>query len=117
RLLQTDTLDGKRKDSALKLVSVYPDHRPADDISWLLAASPSFRISETIEYALMFGTGRSAVDGVLLSAQHADYPKSPTGNAHSPKRQFWEETVKVFRASSGRVVGRTTSTAADATMV
>ena len=99
RLLQTDTLDGKGKDSPLKLVSLYTDQKPADDISRLLAASHRFRISETIEDALTLGTGRLAVDGVLLIAEHGDYPKSPTGNTQYPKRRFWEETLKVFRAS------------------
>jgi len=103
RLLQTDTLDGKGKVSPLKLASLYTDQRPADDISRLLAASHRFRISETIEDALTLGTGRLAVDGVLLIAEHGDYPKSPTGNTQYPKRRFWEETLKVFRASS-RVV-------------
>ena len=103
RLVQTDTLDGKGKDSPLKLVSLYTDQRPADDISRLLAASHRFRISGTIEDALTLGTGRLAVDGVLLIAEHGDYPKSSTGNTEYPKRRFWEETLKVFRAS-GRVV-------------
>src|SRR5438876_1812577 len=103
RLLQTDTLDGKGKESPLKLVSLYTDQKPADDISRLLAASHRFRISETIEDALTLGTGRLAVDGVLLIAEHGDYPKSPTGNTQYPKRRFWEETIKVFKAS-GRVV-------------
>jgi len=103
RLLQTDTLDGKGKDSPLKLVSLYTDQRPADDISRLLAASHKFRLSQTIEDALTLGTGRLAVDGVLLIAEHGDYPKSPTDNTQYPKRRFWEEVLKVFRASNGVV--------------
>jgi hypothetical protein len=103
RLLQTDTLDGKGKDSPLKLVSLYTDQKPANDISRLLAASHRFRISDTIEDALTLGTGRLAVDGVLLIAEHGDYPKAQVGNTQYPKRRFWEETLKVFRAS-GRVV-------------
>jgi hypothetical protein len=103
RLLQTDTLDGKGKDSPLKLVSLYTDQRPSDDISRLLAASHRFRISANIEDALTLGTGRLAVDGVLLIAEHGDYPKTPTGNVQFPKRRFWDEILKVFQ-SSGRVV-------------
>lgn len=104
RLLQTDTLDGKGKDSPLKLVSLYTDQRkPEKDIGRLLAASHRFRVSESIEDALTLGTGRLAVDGVLLIAEHGDYPKSSIGNTQYPKRRFWEETLKVFRAS-GRVV-------------
>ena len=49
RLLQTDTLDGKGKDSPLKLVSLYTDQKTEKDISRLLAASHRFRMSETIE--------------------------------------------------------------------
>src|SRR5262249_31435923 len=36
-------------------------------------------------------------------AEHGDYPKSATGNTQYPKRRFWEEILKVFKAS-GRVV-------------
>jgi hypothetical protein len=103
RLLQTDTLDGKGRDSPLKLVSLYTDQTPEKDISRSLAASHRFRISDTIEDALTLGTGRLAVDGVLLIAEHGDYPKSPLGLPQYPKRRFWEALLKVFRAS-GRVV-------------
>lgn len=103
RLLQTDTLDGKGKDSPLRLVSLYTDQKPANDTSRMLAASHRFPIFNTIEGALTLGTGRLAVDGVLLIAEHGDYPKTPTGNTRYPKRRFWDETVAVFRRS-GRVV-------------
>jgi hypothetical protein len=103
RLLQTDTLDGKGKDSPLKLVSLYTDQRPEKDISRMLAASHRFRVSPSIEDALTLGAGRLAVDGVLLIAEHGEYPKTPLGNTQWPKRRFWEETLKVFRASN-RVV-------------
>jgi len=104
RLLQTDTLDGKGKDSPLKLASLYTDQRkPEKDIGRLLAASHRFRVSDSVEDALTLGTGRLAVDGVLLIAEHGEYPKSKVGNTQYPKRRFWEETLKVFRAS-GRVV-------------
>jgi hypothetical protein len=103
RLLRTDTLDDKGKQSSLKLVSLYTDQRPTNDLSRGLAAKYGFRISPTIEDALTLGTGRLAVDGVLLIAEHGDYPRSATGNIQYPKRRFWEEVLKVFRAS-GRVV-------------
>jgi hypothetical protein len=88
RLLQTDTLDGKGKDSPLKLVSLYTDQRPADDISRLLAASHRFRLSQSIEDALTLGTGRLAVDGILLIAEHGDYPKSPRATRNIPNAGF-----------------------------
>ncbi len=103
RLLQTDTLDGKGKESRLKLASVYTDQKTEKDISRLLAASHRFRISETIEDALTLGTDKLAVDGVLLIAEWGTYPQSGIGNTQWPKRRFWEETIKVFE-KSGRVV-------------
>ncbi len=103
RLLLTDTLDGTGRDSPLQLVSLYTDQRPPNDISRLLAASHRFRIASSVTDALTLGTGTLAVDGVLLVAEHGDYPRSATGNTQYPKRRFWEEMKQVF-AASGRVV-------------
>ncbi|MFM7214999.1 MAG: hypothetical protein ACKO3H_08995, partial [Verrucomicrobiota bacterium] len=103
RLVLTDRLDGTGTESPLKMVSVYTDQRPPNDISRLLAASHRFRIATNITDALTLGTGALAVDGVLLIAEHGNYPKSPTGNTQYPKRRFWDETLSVFR-KSGRVV-------------
>jgi hypothetical protein len=103
RMLQTDTLDGKGAESSLALASLYTDQRTDKDISRRLAASHRFRMSDTIEDALTLGTGRLAVDGVLLIAEHGEYPKSALGNTQYPKRRFWDQTLKVFR-ESGRVV-------------
>lgn len=103
RLLLTDMLDGTGRDSPLSLASLYTDQRPANDISRLLAASHRFPIATSIEEALTLGTGELAVEGVLLVAEHGDYPYSETGNRQYPKRRFWDETLAVFR-KSGRVV-------------
>ncbi|MEZ6072007.1 MAG: hypothetical protein R3C10_17525 [Pirellulales bacterium] len=103
RLLQTDTLDGKGNDSPLELVALYTDQRPTSDTSRMLAASHRFPIYDTIAGALTLGTGKLAVDGVLIVGEHGDYPRSETGNTQYPKRRFFEETVDVFR-KSGRVV-------------
>lgn len=103
RLVLTDMLDGTGRDSPLRMASVYVEQRPPNDISRLLAASHRFRVATNIADALTLGTGTLAVEGVLLIAEHGDYPKSPTGNTQYPKRRFWDETLAVFR-KSGRVV-------------
>jgi hypothetical protein len=103
RLLLTDTLDGLGRERPLELASLYTDQRPPNDISRLLAASHRFPIKTRIADALTLGTGRLAVDGVLLVAEHGRYPYSATGNHRYPKRRFWDETIEVFRRS-GRVV-------------
>jgi hypothetical protein len=103
RLLLTDRLDGSGRDSPLKLISLYTDQKPPNDISRLLAASHRFPIKANIRDALTLGTGRLAAEGVLLVAEHGNYPTSPSGNHQYPKRRFWDETVGVFR-ETGRVV-------------
>lgn len=103
RLLQTHTLDGKGEEPALALASLFTDQVPRNDTSRMLAASHRFPIFDTIADTLTLGGDRLAVNGVLLIAEHGDYPRSPTGNTQYPKRRFWDETVAVFRAS-GRVV-------------
>ena len=103
RLLQTDTLDGKGNDSPLKLVSLYTDQKPSNDISRMLSASHRFPIFDSIAGALTLGTGQLAVDGVLVIGEHGNYPKSPNGNTQYPKRRFLQEVFQVFRQSS-RVV-------------
>ncbi|MDB5352061.1 MAG: hypothetical protein JWN86_3308 [Planctomycetota bacterium] len=103
RLLLTDMLDGTGRESPLKLASLYTDQKPPNDISRLLAASHRFPIKPSIAETLTLGTGKLAVEGVLLVAEHGNYPFSATGNHQYPKKRFWDETIKVFR-QSGRVV-------------
>ncbi len=105
RLLQTDTLDGKGRRPDLELVSLFTDQvdaRPPDK-GQQLAAEHQIRVSKTIEDALTLGTGKLAVDGVLLVAEHGKYPRSEVGQIQYPKRRLFTEIVEVFR-KSGRAV-------------
>jgi len=52
---------------------------------------------ETVEETLTLGTGKLAVDGVLLVAEHGQYPKNATGNTIFPQRRLFNEVQKVFR--------------------
>src|SRR5690606_23217951 len=103
RLLQTDTLDGKGDTPSLELVSLYTDQVPENDISRKLSSQHGFPIFRTVEETLTLGTGKLAVDGVLLIAEHGKYPESPTGQFQFPKRRLFAEIADVFR-KSGRVV-------------
>jgi hypothetical protein len=102
RLLQTYTLDGKGATSPLRLASLYTDQVPPNDTSRKLAAEYKFPIYNTVADALTLGTGKLAVDGVLLIAEHGKYAASDTGNIQYPKRRLFEQIVTVFE-SSGRV--------------
>lgn len=103
RMLKTYSLDGHGEPSQLQLVSVYRDLPTAKDQSEKLAAEHGFIVAKTMEEALTLGTGKLAVDGVIISTEWAPYPLSPTGQIMYPHRQMFEAVVKVFK-DSGRVV-------------
>lgn len=103
RLLQGYYLDGTGGFPRMELVSLYTDQVPHNDISRDLARRHGFRITESVADALTLGTGKLAVDGVLLIAEHGDYPKSPSGQTIFPKKRLFEQIARVFRAS-GRSV-------------
>lgn len=103
QLMQTKTLDGKGEFPKLQLVSLYTDQVPKNDTSRQLAKEHGVPIFDTIEGALTLGTGKLAVDGILLIAEHGQYPKSDTGQTIYPKKRLFAEVRKVFE-SSGRVV-------------
>lgn len=103
RLIEGYDLDGEGEFPRLELASLYTDQVPANDISRRLAREHGFPIHETVAEALVLGTGKLAVDGVLLVAEHGRYEKSETGQTVYPKRRLFDEIVAVFERS-GRSV-------------
>src|SRR5439155_23675439 len=55
------------------------------------------------EDALTLGTGKLAVDGVLLIGEHGDYPYNPKGQKLYPRHEYFQQIVKVFE-KSGKTV-------------
>jgi hypothetical protein len=103
RLLESYSLDGRGEFPRVKLVSLYTDQRPDNDLSRPLARQHGFRLCDTVAEALTLGGDALAVDGVLLVAEHGKYPKSETGQTQYPKRRLFGEIAAVFE-SSGRSV-------------
>ena len=53
--------------------------------------------------ALTLGTGKLAVDGVLLIGEHGNYPRNDSGQILYPRYELMEQIVSVFR-KTGRSV-------------
>jgi hypothetical protein len=88
----------------MDLVSLYVDQVGANDLSRERAARhPAMKICPTIAEALTLGTGKLAVDGVVLVGEHGRYPRNEKGQTQYPRYQFFEQIVEVFR-QSGRSV-------------
>jgi hypothetical protein len=87
-----------------EIASLYIEQTPAKtDLGKAKAQRHKIRQSQTIADALTLGTGLLAVDGVLLIAEHGDYPYNDKLQKLYPRGRFFREVLEVFKAS-GRAV-------------
>ncbi|MDE0105138.1 MAG: hypothetical protein OXN89_22400 [Bryobacterales bacterium] len=103
RILDGYYPNGRRQDPKTRIVSMYTDQVPVDDMSRGLAHRKRFSIYPTIEEALTLRGDRLAVDAVLLIGEHGDYPVNGRGQKLYPRHRLFREIAEVFR-SAGRVV-------------
>jgi hypothetical protein len=75
----------------------------ANDLGRAKAKKHGVRLSPTIADALTLGTGKLAVDAVLLIAEHGDYPLNEKMQKLYPRGRYFREVLDVVRAS-GRSV-------------
>jgi hypothetical protein len=85
------------------LVSLYVDQFPDNDLARATAKRHGMPIYPTLEEALTLGGSKLAVDGVVIIAEHGNYPHNEKGQTLYPRYKFFKQTVKVFE-SSGRSV-------------
>ena len=104
RLLEGYGWESRHHRPALDVVSLYIDQFPESDLSREREARiDNLKIYPTIADALTLGGNQLAVDGVLLIAEHGNYPKNKKQQTLYPRYEFFQQVVEVFRAS-GRVV-------------
>jgi hypothetical protein len=75
----------------------------ATDLGRAKARLHGTRLSPTIADALTLGTGKLAVDAVLLIAEHGTYPYNQKLQKLYPRERFFRQVLDVFRASSRAV--------------
>jgi hypothetical protein len=86
------------------LASIWVDQAGDTDLSRGRAQEvPSMKIFPSIADALTLGTGRLAVDGVLLIGEHGRYERNEKRQTKYPRYEFFKEIVKVFESSSRAV--------------
>ena len=80
----------------LRLVSMYVDQFPKNDMSRALAKRHNFTIYDNIADAVTCGRKEVAVDGVLIIGEHGRYPSNERGQIQYPRRRFFEAVANVF---------------------
>ncbi len=95
---------GRHHQPAVDVVSLYVDRKPSGDLSQERASRhPGLTIYPTIAEALTRGTGKLAVDGVLIIGEHGNYPRNSRGQTLYPRYEFFQKVIQVFR-DTGRGV-------------
>lgn len=90
---------GRIHEPHCQVVSLYIDQFPETDIGRGMAARYRIPIFKTPAETLTLGGKDLAVDGVLLIGEHGNYPTNEKGQTLYPRRELFEEIVKVFRAT------------------
>lgn len=86
-----------------EVASLYIDQTPEHDIGRAFAAEHGIPVFETIGEALTLGGTGINVDGIVLIAEHGDYPVNARGQTVYPRRHFFDAAVAAMVAG-GRTV-------------
>ncbi len=103
RLLEGYGWHGEHYFPRIKLVSLYVDQFPENDLARDREQRHGVPIYETIADALTRGGNTLDVDGVIIIAEHGNYPSNDKGQKRYPRYRFFKEMIEVFE-SSGRSV-------------
>lgn len=103
RFLEGYGWQGEHHKPSLKLASLYVDQFPDNDLARERSKRHNVPIYPSIAEALTMGGSKLAVDGVLVIAEHGDYPKNDRGQKLYPRYKFFKESVKVFEDSERAV--------------
>ena len=83
-----------------EIASLFIEQTPeATDLGKAKAARHGVRLSPDIADALTLGTGKLAVDAVLLIAEHGDFPLNEKLQKLYPRGRYFREIAGVFKAS------------------
>lgn len=94
---------GRWQDPRLEIASVYIDQFPKNDLARQRVEKYGLKLYPSIEAALTLGTGELAVDGVVIIAEHGDYPNNEKGQKLYPRYQWFKKCVAVFEKSGKSV--------------
>lgn len=90
---------GTWQEPRIDVASIYIDQFPEEDLGRNRVKRYGLKQYSTIADALTLGTNRLAVDGVVIIAEHGDYPSNKKGQKLYPRYKWFKECVKVFENS------------------
>ncbi|HEU0121504.1 MAG TPA: hypothetical protein VFQ91_13320 [Bryobacteraceae bacterium] len=100
RLLDGYRLDGVSHRPRVRVVSLYVDQFPVNDMAREQAAEYGIHLYSSVREALCAGGDALAVDGVAVIGEHGDYPKTARGNFQYPRKKRFDEVTAEFRRAA-----------------
>jgi len=97
------TWGGKWQMPRFDVASVFIDQYPEADLGKQRLEKYGLKSYPTIAESLTLGGSKLAVDGVVIIAEHGDYPTNEKGQRRYPRYDWFKQVVKVFE-DSGRSV-------------
>ena len=97
------TWNGRWQDPRIEVASVFIDQFPEEDLARSRVARHRLKMFPTIEETLTLGGEKLAVDGVVIIAEHGDYPTNEKGQRRYPRYEWFKKVVACFE-ESGRSV-------------
>jgi len=94
---------GGWQEPRVDIASIFIDQFPDGDLGRERVEKYGLKLYPSITEALTLGTGKLAVDGVVIIAEHGKYPTNEKGQRLYPRYEWFKECVRVFEAS-GRAV-------------
>ena len=95
--------DGRPPHPRSRVVSIFTHQTPENDISRDWGRDLNIPVFRTIHEALTLGTDDLAVDGVLLIAEHGDYPFNDKEQKMYPRFELFLEITDTFRRTGKSV--------------
>lgn len=86
-----------------KIVSMFTEQIPKEDMSRERAKKYNVPIFRTVADALTLGSDKLAVDGVLLIGEHGDYPTNDKAQKLYPRFEMFLKITDVFRQTGKSV--------------
>lgn len=94
---------GKYMSSRVEVVSIYLDQHDASALGRKVAKAKGIPTFKAVSEALTLGGNELAVDGVVIVAEHGDYPKDLKGRWLLPRWRIFQQVVRVFEQSNKAV--------------
>lgn len=96
-------MGGQWLDPLVEVAGVYIDQFGDRDLGRQRLEKYHSPVFPTIEEALTLGGEKLAVDGVVIIAEHGDYPRNEKGQTEYPRYEWFQRSARVFM-ESGRSV-------------